>query len=138
MKIQYLNTDLTLKSPNDLTPIVNAFAHSAVVLHNDKRSGYYYTVFESIDENLRHPNSVITHFAQLVDSLNPHERRLWNECYSKTFDIGYEGGTAHQSYTDEIRADTLVSAAHIGAGIAVTVYPMYKDFLEIIEMQSAS
>ncbi|GAA6154137.1 hypothetical protein [Pseudoteredinibacter isoporae] len=129
MKIYYINTDLELESPEDLTPIVNEFGESVFNLYNGEGRGHYLATFES-NHNSGSPDAVIQFLCGLVESFEPEERRLWDQCYSRIFDIGYEGGTHRQSYTDEIRPETLSKIAALNASIRITVYPMDTDSSE--------
>lgn len=123
MEIHYLNTDLELESPKDLTPIVEAFGEDVVNLFNGEARGHYLASFE-IASSEGNPDSLIQYFCMLAESLSGEEKSLWDGCFSKVFDIGYEGGTGHNSYTDEIRSNTLERVVALGASIRVTVYPM--------------
>ncbi|MCG7941448.1 MAG: hypothetical protein N0C88_21735 [Candidatus Thiodiazotropha lotti] len=123
MEIHYLNTDLELESPKDLTPIVEAFGEDVVNLYNGKARGHYLASFE-IASSEGSPDSKIQYYCMLAESLFGEEKILWEGCYSKVFDIGYEGGTGHKSYTDEVRANTLERVVALGASIRVTIYPM--------------
>ena len=123
MEIHHLNTDLELESPKDLTPIVEAFGEDVVNLYNGEARGHYLASFElagSVDS----PDSIIQYFCMLAESLEGEEKYLWNNCYSKIFDIGYKCGAGHSSYTDEVRSNTLERVVALGASIRVTVYPM--------------
>ena len=124
MDIDYLNTDLELESSKDLTPIVKAFGEDVVNLYNGEARGHYLATFE-IAGSADSPDSVIEYFCMLAESLTEQEKSLWDSCFSKVFHIGYEGGTGHKSYTDEVRANTLERVAALGAGIRITVYPMH-------------
>lgn len=126
MKIHYINTDLELESPEDLTPIVDEFGEDAFNLYNGEGRGHYLATFES-NQNSGSPDSVIQFFCCLVEAFEPEERKIWDRCYSRTFDIGYEGGIHQQSYTDEIRPETLSMVAAINASIRITVYPMASE-----------
>ena len=126
MKIRYLNTDLELESPEDLTPIVDEFGEDVFNLYNGKGRGHYLATFES-NQNPNSADSTIQFFCYLVEAFGPKERKIWDQCYSRIFDIGYEGGTHQQSYTDEIRPETLSMVAAINASIRITVYPMDSD-----------
>ena len=63
----------------------------------------------------------------LAESLDGEARDLWAKCFSKKFNIGYEGGTAHQSYESNISSSTIERMAKNGTCFAVTVYPMQKE-----------
>ncbi len=123
MDIYYRNTDLVIESSNDLTPIVEAFGEDVFNLYNGQAHGHYMASFEMaglVDS----PDAIIQHFCMFAEALTGDEKVLWDNCFSRVFDIGYEGGTGHKSYTDEIRANTLDRVAALGASIRITVYPM--------------
>lgn len=123
MKVLYLNTDLELESPNDLSPIVEHFGEEVINLYNGKIRKHFFASFE-ISGFCESPDFIIQQFCQLAESLEGKEKNLWDGCYSRTFDIGYEGGTYPSSYTDEIRVETLERVAALGASLRITVYPM--------------
>ena len=125
-KIYYLNTDLDLLSSKELEPIVQAFADEAFCLYcGEEGRGHFRATFE-MNRLISSPDIVMQHFCFLAESLEGDVRVLWNGCFKKVFDIGYEGGVDHASYTDELRVETLKRVAELGACIRVTVYPMEK------------
>lgn len=129
MKIHYLNTDLELESPKDLTPIVKIFedvlGQEVFNLYNSKVRGHFLATFEIMTVDA--PDSVIQCFCMVAECLEDEAKTLWDGCYKKIFDIGYEGGVGYKSYTDEIRTETLKRVADLGACIRITVYPMSQD-----------
>ncbi|MEW6585496.1 MAG: hypothetical protein AB1442_07755 [Nitrospirota bacterium] len=120
--IRYLNTDFEISSPTDLTPLAEAFGGDVAVLYNGKWGEHFKAVFE-INEFHSNANETIEFFCVLVENLNEQERLIWDNCFSKIFDIGYESGLSKQSYSSEIRPDVIKSVAKIGASIAITIYP---------------
>ena len=124
MNIQYLNTDLELESATDLMPIIKAFGDDAYNLHNGGRRGHFLATFEVVGLVGDSPDSVIQHFCMLIDAFDDKEKAIWDGCYRRTFDIGYEGGSTHNSYTDEIRAETLQRISALDVSLRITVYPM--------------
>jgi len=121
-EISYLNTDLIIESPEDLTPIARAFGEDVIVMYNGEWGKVNRAAFE-IAGSYSDANDIIEYFCMLVESLNDAERRLWDSCFSKVFDIGYESGTSSQNYSSVIRPNTLKRIAGIGAGIEITIYP---------------
>ncbi|MCI5116605.1 MAG: hypothetical protein D3913_01295 [Candidatus Electrothrix sp. LOE1_4_5] len=125
-KVYYLNTDLDLLSSKDLAPIAQAFESEAYCLYcGEAGQGHFRASFE-MKELVNSPDVVMQHFCFLAESLEGEARALWDGCFKKVFDIGYEGGVDHASYTDELRVETLKQVAELGACIRVTVYPMEK------------
>ncbi len=121
MQIRYLNTDLELESPNDLTPIVDAFGEDVFNLYHGEARGHYLATFENGEGS---PDTVIQLFCTLVEGFDPALKQQWDQCYSRVFDIGYEGGAHQNSYTDELHAETLQRVAALNGSIRITVYPM--------------
>ncbi len=123
MDIRYLNTDLELESTQDLTPIVDCFGDKLINLYNGKRLEHYLATFEVADIT-ENPDLTINSLCTLIEELEPSTRKLWDQCFLKVFDIGYEGGTNHKSYTSEIKNETLKRISELGANMRITVYPM--------------
>ena len=121
---RYLNTDFEISSPIDLTPIVEAFGEDVSVLYNGKWGEHFKAVFE-ITEIHSNANDTIDFFCILVEGLNEQERTIWDSCFSKVFDIGYESGTTPQNYSAEIRPDVIRRIAGIGASVVITIYPPF-------------
>ena len=126
MKVHYLNTDLELESSEDLTPIVEEFGDDVSVLFNGKARGIYMATFEAAGA-FGDPESIIEYFCMLAESLDGEAKELWGKCFSKKFNIGYEGGTSHQSYESNISSSTIERMAQNGVCFAVTVYPMANE-----------
>jgi hypothetical protein len=119
----YLNTDFELMSSSDLTPIVESFGEDAIVLYNGKWGKYYKAIFESPSDSSGDPNAIVLYFNELVTSLNEKERTLYDSCFSKIFDIGFEAGSSEVVCYSELRERTICILAKLQARIGVTVYP---------------
>ena len=126
MKVHYLNTDLELESPKDLTPIVEQFGEDVSVMFNGKARGVFMASFE-IAGSVDGPEAVIEYFCMLAETLDGDAKQLWEQCYSKKLNLGYEGGVAHQSYESTICSSTIERMAKNGASLGVTVYPMHNE-----------
>ena len=121
--IRYLTVDLVVKSREDLTPIVNDFGEEVFVLHNGKTGDFYHAYLE-ISERYEGPNKEIGFFCSLIEALGPVERQIWDNCFSKTFDIGYECGDSNRSFSSELRPEVIERIANCGGSIEITIYPM--------------
>jgi hypothetical protein len=126
MEIRYLNTDFELESHQDLTPIAKDFGEDVFNLHNGEARGHFLATFETNEQN-HSPDAAILLFCRLIEALPKKQRTLYDKCFTKTFDIGYEGGSKHQRYTDEIRPETLQKLSNVGASLRITVYPEHKS-----------
>jgi len=121
-EVRYLNVDLLVKSRIDLTPIVNEFGEDVLVLTNGKAGDFYHAYFEIAGSHAG-PNEDIGYFCSLIESLDQNERELWDNSISKIFDVGFESGEAPQSYSADIRPETIKRMSQCGASIRITVYP---------------
>lgn len=126
MEIRYLNTDFELESHDVLTPIVEWFGEDVFNLYNGEARGHYLATFEA-SSSTGSPDGVIQFICSLIEALPDKEKELYDKCFSKVFDIGYEGGTKHLRYTDEIRPETLKILSDVGASLRITVYPMNNE-----------
>ena len=58
-----------------------------------------------------------------MEALDDESKKLWDTAFVKVFDIGYESGLGQNSYTSELRAETIQEVAALGASLRVTIYP---------------
>ena len=122
---RYMNTDFEITSPIDLKPIVESFGDDVALLYNGKWNENFRAVFE-INEFHSNANDTIDFFCTLVEGFTEKERKIWDNCFSKVFDIGYEAGLTKESYGTEIRSEVIKRVAEIGASIAITIYPPHE------------
>jgi hypothetical protein len=122
-QIRYLTVDLVIESSNDLTPIVDSFGEEVITLYNGKWSEFNRAIFEASGACCSAANETIEFFCALVEGFTEKERLIWDSCFSKIFDIGYESGTEPQNYSSVVRPDTIKRIASIGAAIEITIYP---------------
>jgi hypothetical protein len=123
MIVKYLNTDLEIESKSDVSKIVEEFGKDVSVLHHGEMRGYQHASFE-IPGSTAGADEVINSFCNLVEQLPKEVREMWDGCCAREFDIGYESGTAPQTFKSEIRAATVQRVAGIGASIGITIYPV--------------
>jgi len=126
MATKYLNTDLEIESKSDISRIVEEFGEDVMVLHHGEMRGYQHASFE-IGGSIAGADELINSFCLLVEQLPKEVREIWNGCCSRTFDVGYESGTAPRNFKSEIRAPTIQRVAEIGASIMITIYPASGD-----------
>jgi hypothetical protein len=124
VKICYLNTDLDLVAPRDLTPLGAALEEHGLVagsvyLGDD---GRWYATFEtasSFDE----PEPNILAMLDAIDSLDESMRAEFAACTSRVFDIGYECGSEPRTFMQGLAAHVLNRMAAAGASLMITLYP---------------
>ncbi len=121
-QIHYLNTDLVIESQDDLTPIADSFGEDVIVMYNGKWGKINRASFEIAGVH-SDANETIEYFCSLVEGLDEKERSIWDTCFSKIIDVGYESGTSSQNFSSVIRPGTIKRMAGIGAAIEITIYP---------------
>lgn len=126
MNIQYLNTDLDIKSQADISPIIKAFGNKVYVLHQENKEGYYCASLE-INDRVIDANLTAEYFCHLVDRLPDHIRTIWDNCDERILDMGYESGKLPNYYRSELKLSTIQKIAEVGMSIAITIYPILED-----------
>lgn len=122
MEIEYLNTDLEIESSADLAIIVKEFGEDVQVLFEGKAQQYNMATFEA-DYHFLGADEAVSHFCLLVENLSPEARKIWDNCVSRVFDVGYRSGDSANCFRTEIRTATVKRVAAIGASIFITIYP---------------
>ncbi len=118
---RFVNVDLDIKSPTDLTALIAAFARRAMVIHSG-RSGRRYWVRLELVRHPKNPDEGIKRLLDLASSLRDSARVAWANS-TKEFDIGIEGGTEPGPAEWLVRPRTLQAAARADAQLRFTVYP---------------
>ena len=127
MNIHYLNTDLEIDSKRDISRIVEDFGDDVIVLYHGEMRGHQHASLETASGMSAGADETINAFCTLVESFPEEVREIWEACFSKVFDIGYESGSSPQNFRTEIRAATIQRVAAIGASIVITIYPLSDE-----------
>ena len=129
--IRYLNVDLDLESRTTLAPIVEAFGEDVVVLHQSTSRELFTASFEVAGSGCSgDAEGAINSLCLLVENLPADARRLWDECCTRVFDIGYESGDSPRSFRSILHPATVIRMAALGAAIVITIYPHMKGDTE--------
>jgi len=126
--ISYLNTDLDLTSPSDLTELAMAFAARGVrALHdvtcND--DGFWHAMFET-DEQHDGPESNIAAVLTVVESLAEPLRSVWSGCTLREFNVGYDCGDTPWAFNQGLSSQLLERMGAARASLRITLYPQRK------------
>jgi hypothetical protein len=115
----YANVDLVLKASEDLSLLVAAFGEHVMEL-NAGRMPRNEAILEV--HHRGGPEGAINAFCDLVASLSPQARALWERCKERTFDVGFVAGLEPWPFRSTIGPETLARAAQIGATLAISIY----------------
>lgn len=125
-KIRYLNTDLDLISPQNLTPLVTAFKTAGVyALHCDYETtdAKWHGTFESETSMSEEPEVDLAVLLAAIESLSPPLRDQWLACTLREFNIGYDCGEDPWAFNNGLSAQTLRRLADAGVSLRITLYP---------------
>jgi len=128
MDIQYLNTDLEIKSKEDLMPIITALGKNVFVLHHGLMEGMHDAAFELSSDPVSHdPIQVISRYCDLVENLPIVARQIWDNCAVRVIDIGIESGLSPRYYRFEVHDVIMKRVAALRASLAVTIYAVQEE-----------
>lgn len=123
-KIDYLNTDLDLRSSEDLSSIADIFKSRGVfalhVTHGD--DGLWYATFETND-SFDEPDPNIARMLDAIELLRRRQKGIWTRCELREFNIGYDCGDEPWSFNQGLSNETLSRIASVGATLRWTLYP---------------
>jgi hypothetical protein len=119
-----LNVDLEVHSGEDLSPLAAEFEARACVLHFERSPGANFLVVEREDE----PSgpgleATVTDLCNLVESLSPRARTLWDRADLRVLDAGFDAAPGSPLALFSIPSSILRRVVAIEARLAVTVYP---------------
>jgi hypothetical protein len=121
----FLNVDLEIFSRSKLEPLVKAFGKRVLTLYLGPEFGLNKAVLE-ISGQPESSEFCILRFCELIRSLPPRKRALWNAAKSRTFDIGIEAPKPGHTYWSPISARAIRAAAEANARIAISIYNAKK------------
>jgi hypothetical protein len=122
--IRYINTDLDLTSPEDLTALAATFRAQGVpplyVTAGD--NGLWYATFETNDD-YDEPEPNIAAMLAVIESLKESVRGMWWACTRREFNIGYDCGSKPWAFNNGLSRETLRRMADVGTSLHITLYP---------------
>jgi hypothetical protein len=118
----FLNVDLELVSRADLSPLLDAFEQSEVlVLRNTRKRGIH-TLWLELGYQPRDIDHAVRGYAALVRHLPPRLRRIWNGCSRRGLNVGIQCEQGPHQQVFEISEAYVLAAAKLSASVALTVY----------------
>lgn len=119
---RFLNVDLELESPDDLSPIAAHWGERVNVLYAGPGGPCFRLSLELADSGFRDDDALqlTCAFLDLIDALPEDLLLLWRGCSRRDFDYGFEGTGAAIAC---IEAKCAARMSTLGIGIRVSVYP---------------
>jgi hypothetical protein len=124
-KIAYLNTDLDLVGPRDLTPLANAFENFGVFPLGQPQQGAdgrWYITLET-KQQCGEPEESIGLLLDAIEALKGQPKALWLKCSKREFNVGYDCGFEPWAFNQGIASLTLKRIARARATLRITLYP---------------
>ena len=123
--IEFLNIDLDIESEFPLQAIIDGFGDNVTVMYNIREGELYKASFELTD--IGDPEQLLNRYVTLVESLNDEQRRCWDQCTKRVFDIGYDSGHGPDNFHSALSSAAIASLSRVGGGIVITVYPVAHE-----------
>lgn len=130
--IRYLNTDLDLKSPRELGPLVAALSRRGVYsLHGSQVVGECgersVTCEADTSGSSAEPEADLVVMLAAIEALSPDARAAWDACTLREFNIGYDCGDRPWAFNNGLSNATLRRIAEVGGTLRITIYPVRGD-----------
>ena len=122
--ISYVNTDLDLKSAEDLAPLVAAFqAANVFALHVTLGAGGVWHAVLETEIQYDEPEANIAAIVGAVERLPDALRSVWARCTVREFNIGYDCGAHPWGFNQALSPELLRRISALDASIRITLYP---------------
>jgi len=122
LRPEFRNVDLEIVSISNLESIAEEMGDRVSVLYCGLYEGRRKLLAVEAAGVVRKPDAAIHALCKVIESLSPESRRIWDRA-KKVFDIGCDLHPAPNAPRIELRPDTQVRAAALGAAIGFTAYP---------------
>lgn len=121
----FLNLDLELESSSDLDPLAKELARSVFVLYcGPMEGGFKLSAEPVIGGALSTSAGACTeHFLSALESLSPAGAVLLQNCTSRVFDYGFDGGLEANPIHTDVGCTHLARMATLGIDLRITTYP---------------
>lgn len=122
MAVQYLNVDLEVEGPRQLSHILQEFSESGFsCLGCFETERGHFANFE-VTALPSDPNSIVSEFCDAIEGFREDAAATWSSAYRRTFDVGFDSDGSSGCSRFEIKADEVRRVAALGASLGVTIY----------------
>ena len=121
--LKYLNSDLVICSPNDLTPLVNYLEQQGICTLWSERAedGLWWATMESPNQHDA-PESTIAEILTMIEAIPTDFKPLWNGCTTREFDMGFDSGHEPRSMVHTLSMGLLQRVVTNGCTLKYTLY----------------
>ncbi len=132
MTTYYLNTDLCLVSPADLTPFAQAMEGQLIVGYCGRHGRTWHAALSALGSGRigkRQPRDDALRLLKACGSLRGTARSLWRGCTSREMNIGWQAAAARPEGAFHLDPAILAELSRLGIAVAVTIYPADENDL---------
>jgi hypothetical protein len=135
MTSAYLNTDVDIASPNDLSQLAVVLGEKCELLSGKREDdGLWHICIEAEESGIigseKHtPTTDISELLDAFQSLNGNLKRLLTTSITFDFNIGWQSSERRPEGAFTIPSDLLHRISDLGATLTVTVYPSSENDL---------
>jgi hypothetical protein len=121
-----LGTELEVVAEHDLTPLLDAIRQSVTVIRESLDYGRY-TLRVGLVPDEADLDDAVRRYVQLIESLSPALRALWDDSIDRCFNTGIQAGTTPPAYRLVLSAESIALAARIAVRHQFTIYAAHPD-----------
>jgi hypothetical protein len=114
---QFLNVDLDIRARAGLEELLRSMAPSVIVLSQSE----HFASVELNEEALSLEETVVK-FIELIESLSPAMRDIWNRCERRSLNIGIQAASKPHSSTFALSERIVSLIAAVKLEVVFTVY----------------
>lgn len=116
---KFLNVDLDLRAKFPLDPLVAALEPFAFLLNPGVDAGF---ISLELNDQPQSVEQAIEGFARAVESLQPHFRKMWDDCEQRSFNVGIQSAAHPRAIAFELSKRHMSLIEKMAADIVFTVY----------------
>jgi hypothetical protein len=122
----FINADLEITALQDLSCIRDEFGDAVSELCcSAQDDGSFLASFEiGADLGESDPEKFIVAFCDLLRTLSPRSRRVWDAATRRVIDLGYQSDQGHRVLRSHLSTVTLESLREHRIELVITVYPL--------------
>src|SRR5688500_2779918 len=120
---EFLNVDLEIHSRCSLEPLLSELTPRLDVLHSESKPNKHFANLETSRfwKNAS-PDKTIAALCDVLESLSPKARKIWQKAHSKVFDIGLDIDPKATNLHQPLSTESLRRIGKLGATINFTCY----------------
>lgn len=123
--IEFITIDLDIASNNDISSLVEELSTHTIFMHYEVyNDGSHNASFESHKGTIE---DIIDDFYTVIKNLRPTSKIMWDKCFKRSFNIGFNSGLEPYSIQSSLSNELLRMIADVEGSLEITIYQVIKD-----------